>query len=69
MSPREARSREAVCLLPRDNLTVDGFWILADETTVTVAQQDDGSPPRAIVTLPRTIFDRFVDWYAREGEP
>ncbi len=62
-TPRQARSFADICLMPRDNVGTRDFWILADVGEVTLAQQKQYEAVTADITIPRKVFDAFVDWY------
>lgn len=62
-APRDARTFDDVCDMPRDNVSSGAFWFLVDEVSVSVAEQKAGEAARAIVTLPRDVFNRFVNFY------
>lgn len=66
MRPRDARTFDQVCALPRDNLTVGDFWIMLNGTgdnSVSICAQKEGQNVTANVDIPRRVFDRMVDWY------
>lgn len=68
MRPRDARTSEQVCNMPRDNLTVGGFWILLSGNracSVTICAQKSGEPVTQKINIPRRVFDRFIDWYMK----
>lgn len=68
---------DATHLIPRDNVSARGWWMLTDGYRVTIARQKVGEAPTQKITVPRHIFDAFADWYQagvwklprkREGE-
>jgi hypothetical protein len=63
--PRKAKSHKAICAMPFDNIQIGEYGIMVDEVTVLIDKQRTGEPREAAVTLPRWVFDRFVDWYER----
>jgi hypothetical protein len=62
-TPRTARSFDAICAMPRDNVGVGDFWMSTDSYEITIAQQKNGESPTAKISVPRAIFDAFADWY------
>lgn len=67
LSPRNTKNIDQVCALQRDNISVGDFWIcLEDEVGVSIVEQKTGSPAKQRITLPRSTFDKFIDWYMRE---
>lgn len=69
ISPRQARTEKQVCSLRRDNKTADDFWMLIDGRDVTIVHQQQGTSPRASITIPRATFNRLVRWYTTPQEP
>lgn len=63
LAPREARTLKEICSLKRDNLGFERFWFLLDGPYVVIAEQTGGEPAKAIIKMPRRVFDRIVDWY------
>lgn len=64
-APNQVRSKKETCQLARDNFDTKHGWILADDRTVTIAQQEAGKEPSGKVTLPRAEFLRLARWYFR----
>lgn len=65
LSPHEARRTRDAIRLQRDNVDTRHGWILLDGGSVVIAQQQDGQPATAMVTLPRREFARLARWYFR----
>jgi hypothetical protein len=63
MTPREAKTFDELCKLPRDNVDTDAHWLMADVDTVTIAAQRNSEECTAKVKLPRATFEAFIDWY------
>lgn len=63
LSPKDCKTNKQVCSQKSDNFDVRGFWIIADEKTVTICQQKRGEPAKDSVTIPKKKFDKLIDWY------
>ena len=63
LTPRKAKTLQVIAALPRDNVGTEHHWIILDGGNVTIAAQQPGSPPTAIITIPRETFEAFADWY------
>ena len=63
MKPRDANTLKKVCSMPRDNVCYGGYWVVSTEIDVTIAKQKSGEPCEQSVSLPRSVVNRFVDWY------
>jgi hypothetical protein len=63
MAPREAKTWEDICHLPRDNVAASDYWMILDRDTVRIAAQQCGQVPTQKITLPRAVFEAFIDWY------
>ena len=61
--PREARTDEQICDLPRDNWSTRGFWMLLNVGHVTIAKQKRGEPSEWMVKIPRSVFETFARAY------
>lgn len=66
ISPRNCKTIEDVCNKRRDNFSTEKFWILADESSVTITEQKKGGEPNQSITIPKKDFDKLADWYYRE---
>lgn len=66
LSPREAKTLREVCRLTRETISTRHGWILAEGVTVTIARQKNGEKSEGMVTLPKSEFDRLIDWYQKE---
>ena len=64
-SLRDARTEKQLCALHRDNFSHRGFWLLSDGVTVTIAQQKTGERAKAIVSVPRAVFNHLIDAYQK----
>jgi hypothetical protein len=62
-APREAKTLDELCSIPRDNVGTNDHWIITDGCEVTLAAQRSGSLPTATVSIPRATFEAFIDWY------
>lgn len=62
-TPREARTMNQICAIPRDNIDRGDYWMMLGAGEVTLAKQQVGGPPDARLDIPRRVFDAFVDWY------
>lgn len=65
LSPKQARTNDQLCELNRDNTNAGDFWMLTNGDTVTIAHQAEGENPVGMVTIPRELFIRFINWYQR----
>ncbi len=68
MRPRDARTSKQVCKMPRDNLDYGGFWMLLNGTgfcSVSITAQKTGENATQSISIPRHVFDHFVDWYMK----
>ena len=63
LKPRDAKTLKQVCSLRRDNASRGGFWVLVDETSVTVCKQKSGEPGGPMVTMPRYVWEHFAHFY------
>lgn len=64
MTPREAKTFDDICSLPRDNVSTDEHWIIINgENDVCISTQRNGEPRTESVHLPRETFEAFIDWY------
>jgi len=63
MKPRDATTFDEVCQLENDNITAGNFWMLVEDDAVTMVKQPSEEQPKAAVTIPREVFNLFVDWY------
>ncbi len=62
--PRAATSTDALCAMPRDNVSSGDYWVIVDESTISFCHQKTGEDPtEGPVQIPRRIFERFVRWY------
>lgn len=66
MRPYDAKGENSN--LPNDNHEVGDFWILTDGFHVTIREQMTGESPTQGVSIPRTEFNRLIDWYMREQQ-
>lgn len=62
-TPRRAGTFNAVCDMPRDNVTWQNFWIITDGGNVSLCNQKLGEHPTQSIDIPKKTFDRLVDWY------
>jgi hypothetical protein len=62
-TPRTVATYDELCDLKRDHVDAGDFWMITDGWQVTLANQASGHPTKASITLPRNVFDAFVDWY------
>jgi transposase len=62
-TPREARTFDEVCGIPRDNVTRGQFWMLLDDDHIVLTQQKPGEPATASIRITRRAFEAFADWY------
>lgn len=65
LSPRDARTQEAICRLRTYNRNTDDGWLLIEPDTITIARQSPGKSAESMTTLPRRDFDALVRWYLR----
>jgi hypothetical protein len=67
LSPRNTRGINQICALQRDNISVGDFWLcLEGDVNVTIVEQKTGCPVKQQITMQRSTFNRFIDWYMRE---
>lgn len=59
---------EQLCKMGRDNTTIEDFGFLVDAGSdyVYITEQPSGESPKQSITIPRKVFNRFVDFYLRE---
>lgn len=69
MSLRQCRTERDIIRMPRDNFDRGDWWFLTDGYRVTFAEQKMGEAATQSVTIPKGIFDRFVDIYVRPVKP
>ena len=62
-SPRTARTEQAVCSLRRDNVSYGDFWVMVDESTVTIAKQTPGHTAENMVTVDKETFNKMLRFY------
>lgn len=62
-TPRQATTNKRICALPFDNVSHPDFWMAVDERDVSIFKQRSGEVATGRVTIPRRVFDLFVDWY------
>lgn len=62
-TPRNARSEREILQLKRDNLHTTGYWFILDVETVAIAKQKTGEPADWMHSIPRSTFEKFIDWY------
>ena len=62
-TPREVKTFDELCALPCDNVSSTTHWIVVSEASVVLTQQRVGEPTEASITIPRRVFNRFIDWY------
>lgn len=65
MSPKQARTNEEACRLNRDNISVGDYWIMGGHADVYIARQKEGQKAESIISIPREVFIRMVNWYQR----
>lgn len=63
LAPKDAKTFNQICSLERDTIDCGDFWTIIDETEITFAEQKLGEPSRQMLSMPRHIFLRFVNWY------
>jgi hypothetical protein len=59
---------DELCRMDRDNVSYGDFWIVTDTNEITIAKQKMGESCQASVSIPRRVFNRFVDQYLKERE-
>lgn len=62
-TPREARTFDQICELPRDNWSKGNYWFMLGPGEVTIAEQKTGEMARWMATMPRSVFEAFVRAY------
>jgi len=68
-TPRTAQSNDELAELDRDNIGIGFYWMVVDEEIMTLARQISGQDAEVVLTMPRPIFNQFVDWYNTGVEP
>lgn len=63
LTPRTASTINEICALRRDNVGTKHFWILVETGQVVIAEQTSGQPPKWSVSIPKRVFNKFVDFY------
>jgi len=66
MSLRDARTDKEICSLRYDNISTKHFWMLVTPGEVTLTRQTTGERAQVMVSMPRRIFNRFVDAYTKK---
>ena len=67
LAPKDARTTKRIRSLRSDNYSTRDGWILLDGGThISIAQQRQGEGPKGHVSIPRTQFNRMVEWYLKE---
>lgn len=65
MSLRGVKTEAAICRLPRDHYNVRNWSIMTDGYRVWISQQKMGERRTDHVEVPKKIFDRLFDAYAK----
>ncbi len=68
MRPYDAKKLGEVCNLRTDSKDVGDYWIMTDGYQVTMHEQKLGKPTTQDIAIPRTVFNRLIDWYMRDQE-
>lgn len=68
LSPRNANTFDKVCSLQTDHKDLLDYWIIADDTEITIAKQRTGEPCEVSLTIPRADFNKLINWYLREQD-
>lgn len=63
LTPREARTDQQICDLPRDNVSTRRYWIMLSGEGVVIAKQTRGEPCESSMMIPLRDFHRLIDWY------
>jgi len=63
LTPRTARTTKNILKLTRDNLALDDLYFRVGVDTVYITQERKDRPFAVHVSIPRHIFDEFVDCY------
>lgn len=63
LTPRTASTINEICALQRDNVDTKHFWILVETGRVVITEQTSGQPPKSSVSIPKRVFNKFVDFY------
>ena len=63
LTPINAKTFDQICDLKTDHIDSKHHWLLLDEGSVTIAEQTNGKPAKAMIDIPRRTFDRFIRWY------
>jgi hypothetical protein len=69
MRPRDAKTHNKLLALRTDGRQSGDFWILLGTYGVTITAQRLGKESTAMITVPRSHFDKFVDWYMKDQKP
>lgn len=65
-SPKTVKTIDDLCRMESDNHSAGDFWILVSPPDVTIAAQRVGERCTAMITMPRSKFDKLIAWYQRE---
>lgn len=65
MSLRQVRRESQLWRMPRDNFDRGDWWMITDGHTVSIAEQKIYEQPTQNISIPKGIFDWFVDIYVR----
>ena len=63
MTPKEAKTFEQICKLPRDNVESGDFSIVLGSQEIYLAEQRPGEDRKQHIEIPRLNFNALVKWY------
>lgn len=67
-SVRECKTFNQLCEMPYDNKSYGDFWVMYANDEITLTRQPIGESAQQIISLPRRVFNHFVDAYTRQHE-
>lgn len=62
-SPQTATTFSKICSLDTDNHSTKNYWIIIDEVSVTLAEQQSGKPANTSISITRKDFNKLIEWY------
>jgi hypothetical protein len=65
LTPQTANTEGKLLKLKRDNMSKGDFWILAGENSVSIARQKAGTDLEALIEIPKSVFNAFVEFYTK----
>ncbi len=61
--PREAKTFDQICDLPRVHVDSGDWHFMVDDGKIWISERALGEMPKQRIAIPRGLFNRFIDWY------